>query len=233
MLRAILVDDEPKSLKSLETLLSHYCPQVKVVGTSTSAFDALGLIANERPELVFLDIHMPEHTGMDLIKKINAMPLKVVFTTGDSNQAMAAIKNGAFDYLLKPIDADDLVRCLNRIEPVQKPKLPSSSIQINVKEGVLFVNTSDIIKLKASGSYTDIYLEENKKLTTSKVLKDYESMLDRNQFYRCHNSYIINLRKVEKLLNEDGYFVSFKDGSRAEVTRKNKDELIEKMRALT
>ncbi|HLP12932.1 MAG TPA: LytTR family DNA-binding domain-containing protein [Flavobacteriales bacterium] len=231
MLRAILVDDEPKCIKSLEALLGHYCKNVQVIGTASSAFDALALIAKEKPELVFLDIHMPEHTGMDMIAKINSLPIKIIFTTGDSTQALNAIKHGAFDYLLKPVDADDLVRCVNRIEPA-KITPGSASIQINVKEGVLFINTAEIVKLKASGSYTDIYLDENKKLTTSKVLKEYESMLDKNLFYRCHNSYIINLRKVEKLLSEDGFFVAFKDGSRAEVTRKNKEELIEKMRLL-
>jgi two-component system LytT family response regulator len=231
MLKAVIVDDEPKCIKSLEALLGHYCKNVQVVATANSAFDALAIIAREKPDLAFLDIHMPEHTGMDLISKINTLPIKVVFTTADSTQAINAIKNGAFDYLLKPVDADDLLRCINRLEPAQK-NMGSTSIQINVKEGVLFVNTAEIVKLKASGSYTDIYLDENKKLTTSKVLKEYESLLDKNQFYRCHNSYIINLRKVKKLLNEDGYFVAFKDGSRAEVTRKNKEELIEKMRLL-
>jgi two-component system LytT family response regulator len=238
MIKAVIIDDESRSIQSLLVLLENYFPAVKVVGTAASALDAVSLVFNEKPEVVFLDINMPGHNGFDVLDRIQSLPLKIVFTTAHKEYAIQAIKKGAFDYLLKPIDVDDLRKCIDRLTETPKTDEPragtsGSTIQIHVKEGVLFVQTSEIVRLKANGSYTDIYLDHNKKITTSKVLKEYENVLPPAHFYRCHNSHIVNLNKVEKLLNEDGYFVEFRDGSRAEVSRKNKDELLEKMKVVS
>lgn len=229
-MKAVIVDDEPKAIKSLTVLIENYCSQIQIAGSATSAFEAVSIILREKPDVIFLDINMPGHDGFDVVEQVHQTGAKIIFTTAHKDYAIAAIKKGAFDYLLKPVDADELQACIARIAP---PKSGTSqTIQINVKEGVLFIQTAQIVMLKANGSYTDIYLDSNKKITTSKVLKEYELLLS-EKFFRSHNSYIINLCKVEKLLNEDGYFVLFSDGSRAEVSKKNKDELLQKMKYLS
>jgi len=232
MMKAVIVDDEPKAITSMSMLIENYCKNVQVVGTATSAFEAVSIILKEKPDVVFLDINMPGHNGFDVLEQVQSTQVKIIFTTAHKEYAINAIRKGAFDYILKPVDPDDLQKCIQRLENDIKPSAISSTIQINVKEGVLFIQAPNIVKLKANGSYTDFYLDDNKKLTTSKVMKEYEMMLDPQQFYRCHNSYIINLTKVEKLLNENGYFVVFKDGSRAEVSRKNKEELLDRIKIL-
>jgi two-component system LytT family response regulator len=108
----------------------------------------------------------------------------------------------------------------------------SVPIQVNMKEGVVFIAPREIVKLQASGSYTDIFLDDRARITASKVLKEFESLLDPKLFYRCHNSFVVNLSKIKKLLNQDGYFIEFSDGSKAEVSKKNKEELLARMRSL-
>jgi two-component system, LytTR family, response regulator len=235
MIRAVIVDDESKSLSNLKFLIEHNFPEVQVAGTASNALEAVAIIVKEKPEVVFLDIQMPGHSGFDVVEQISDMQVKIVFTTAHRDYAIQAIKKGAFDYLLKPIDTDDLKKCIDRISSLTEAERKnfSAPIQLNVKEGVIFINPSEIIKLKASGSYTEIYLDNNVKITASKVLKDLEALLDPDLFYRCHNSYLLNLSKLKKLLKADGYCVEFKDGSRAEVSKKNKDELLEKMNKLT
>lgn len=232
MIRAVIVDDEPKALSNLRFLIENYFKEIEIAGTASNALEAVALIAKEKPGVVFLDIQMPGHSGFDVVEQISFMPVKIVFTTAHRDYAIQAIKKGAFDYLLKPIDTEDLKKCIDRISASVESETRnfSSPIQLNVKEGVIFINPSEIVMLKASGSYTEIYLDNDAKITASKVLKDFESLLDPSRFYRCHNSYLINLSKLKKLLNADGYFVEFKNGSRAEVSRKNKDELLEKMK---
>jgi two-component system LytT family response regulator len=234
MIKAVIIDDEARSTQSLIILFENYFDNIQVVGTASSALDAVSLIFREKPDVVFLDINMPGHNGFDVLEQIQSLAVKIVFTTAHKEYAIQAIKKGAFDYLLKPIDVDDLRKCIERLNEQFRgqvnPGPGSSTIQIHVKEGILFVQTNEIVKLKANGSYTDIYLDNNKKITTSKVLKEYETLLSASGFYRCHNSYIVNLAKIEKLLSEDGYFIEFRDGSRAEVSRKNKEELLEKIK---
>jgi len=232
MIKAVIIDDEARSTQSLIILFKNYFDNIQVVGTAASALDAVSLIFREKPDVVFLDINMPGHNGFEVLEQVQSLAVKIVFTTAHKEYAIQAIKKGAFDYLLKPIDVDDLRKCIERLNEQNRNHTGpgSSTIQIHVKEGILFVQTNEIVKLKANGSYTDIYLDNNKKITTSKVLKEYENLLSASGFYRGHNSYIVNLAKIEKLLSEDGYFIEFRDGTRAEVSRKNKEELLEKIK---
>lgn len=232
MIRAVIIDDEPKSLKNLQIIIENYCKNVQVTGTASTALEAVGVIMRERPDVVFLDVEMPGHNGFDVVEQVRSLPIKIIFTTAHREYAIQAIRQGAFDYLLKPVDPAELQQCIAKLEAgMQTPESSSSSpLQLHVKEGVIFIDPAEIVKLQASGSYTDIYLDDKTKITTSKVLKEYESMLSPALFYRCHNSYIVNLSKIKKLLNIDGYFVEFKDGSRAEVAKKNRDELLGRMK---
>lgn len=233
MIRAIIVDDEPKAIKTLTMLIETYCKNVSVINHATSAFDAVSIILKEKPDVVFLDINMPGHDGFDVLEKIQSENIKIIFTTAHKDYAINAIKKGVFDYLLKPVDTDELQLCIENLsKKINSTQAnPVAPIQINLKEGVIFIDPSEIVKLEASGSYTDIYIDNNKKITTSKLLKEFELVLDNTVFYRCHKSYIVNLTKIKKLLNDNGgYFIEFKDGTNAEVTKKNRDELLDRMK---
>lgn len=233
MIRAVIVDDEPKAIKSLTVLIETYCRNVSIINHATSAFDAVSIVLKEKPDVVFLDINMPGHNGFDVLEKIQSEKIKIIFTTAHKDYAINAIKKGAFDYLLKPIDTDELQLSIEKLSGFLKihETNPMAPIQINLKEGVLFIDPQEIVKLAASGSYTDIYIDNNKKITTSKLLKEFELVLDNNIFYRCHKSYIVNLTKIKKLLNDNGgYFIEFKDGTKADVSKKNRDDLLYKMK---
>ncbi len=233
MIKAIIVDDEVKAIKSLTVLLESYCKNVQILNTATNAFDAISLVLKEKPNVVFLDINMPGHNGFDVLDSIQSEDTHIIFTTAHKDYAITAIRKGAFDYLLKPVDSDELQHCIAKLEKkLSKNEISvNAPIQLNLKEGVIFIEPGEIVKLEASGSYTDIYIDNNKKITTSKLLKEFEAMLDSNLFYRCHKSYIVNLSKIKKLLNDNGgYFIEFKDGTTAEVTKKNKEELLSKMK---
>ncbi len=237
MITAILVDDEQKSILNLEILLKENCPEVSIVGTASNAFEAVKIILAEKPTLAFLDIHMPGYSGMDVLEQIkDVTTTKVIFTTAHEDYAIQALRKGSFDYLLKPLDIDELKDCVKRaLEEVTKQNHDSTiskRIELSVKDGIIFIVPDDIIRIEASGSYTTFYLVEGIKHMASKSMKEYELFLDPVTFYRCHNSHIINLRKVKKFVSKDGLYAEMSDGSLPEISRRNKDEFLEKLKSL-
>jgi two-component system LytT family response regulator len=216
-------------------LINKHAGHVKIVATTTRAEEGISIIENYKPEIVFLDISMPEINGFTLLKKLIYSDFKLVFTTAHEEFAVKAFKYNAFDYLLKPIDAEELMDCIGRISIGDKIKSKakinySGTIPISVKDGILFIKSSEIIRLEASRSYTTFYLNNNVKHIASKSLKEYESQLDPALFYRCHNSHLINLDKVVKLISNNGFLAQMTDGSTAEIARKNKDEFLERLK---
>jgi two-component system, LytTR family, response regulator len=234
MITAILVDDEEKSLMNLELLLSQYCPGVSIVDKATNALQAVKSILNLRPDLVFLDVHMPGYSGFDVLDSIRDTGTIVVFTTAHKNYAINALRKGAFDYLLKPVDTDELKDCVARVGAKinRQPENKANMIELSVKDGIIFIKPADIIRLEASGSYTVFHLENNVKHMVSKSMKEYEGLLDSAVFFRCHNSHIINLRKVGKFIHSNGYFAEMTNGATIEIARKNKEVLLEKLKNL-
>ncbi|MGL4598432.1 MAG: LytR/AlgR family response regulator transcription factor [Bacteroidia bacterium] len=233
MLNAIIIDDESAGISSLKQLIDKYITEVKVCGTALKATDGIELINTQKPDIVFLDIDMPHMNGLSLLKELEFRDFALVFTTAHDEYALQAIKLHAFDYLLKPVDTYELKSCVNRIleersKNTKQPKTnPAHLVGISVKDGIIFIKQRDIIRLEASGSYTTFYLEQGVKHVASKSLKEYETQLDQEGFYRCHNSHIINLSKVVKFVSSDGFFAQMSDGSLADISRKNKDEFLE------
>jgi two-component system, LytTR family, response regulator len=234
MITAILVDDEEKSLKNLELLLAEACPAVRIVDKATNALEAVKCILSADPDLVFLVVHMPGYNGFDVLDSIRGSRAIVVFTTAHKNYAINAMRKGAFDYLLKPVDTDELKECVERVR--QKLSRAQDNrynlIELSVKDGIIFIKPADIIRVEASGSYTVFHLENNIKHMVSKSMKEYEAMLDNTVFFRCHNSHIINLRKVVKFIHSNGYFAEMQNGATIEIARKNKELLLEKLKSL-
>lgn len=244
MINALLVDDEEKSIMNLELLLSESCPDVNIIGRAANALVAVKAIIDLKPDVVFLDVHMPGYSGFDVLDSVKDSPAILVFTTAHRNYAINALRKGAFDYLLKPIDTEELRDCVQRVReklsrtdgvrPIAAASAGSSGglIELSVKDGIIFIRPNELIRLEASGSYTVFHLENDVKHVGSRSMKEYEGLLDGNQFFRCHNSHIINLRKVTRFITTNGFFVELSNGSIIELSKRNKDIFLEKLKSL-
>lgn len=232
-MRAILVDDEEDSIEILKTLLHEHCSDIEVSGTASNALEAVRLITAEKPDLVFLDVQMPGYNGFDVLDAITESTALVIFITAHKDYAISAIRRGAFDYLLKPLDTKELKNCIQRLrEKSEKKKISHYGIlELAVKEGFIFVKPAEIIRLEASGSYTYFYLTNGIKHLVSRGIKEYEAQLDSGVFYRCHKTHVINLRNVVRF-HVKTYCVELSDGSMIEIARRNKEELVEKLKHL-
>jgi two-component system LytT family response regulator len=234
MLRIIIIDDEPSGINTLKVLIDRLNFDVNIVATTTDPEKGIELIESYRPNIVFLDVNMPKLNGFEVVEKLNFKDFKLVFTTAHQEYAIKAIKNKAFDYLLKPIDSNDLQACLESIFTTQtqnnQANKTRSIIEFAVNDGIIILKQSQIIRLEASGSYTDIFLKDEIKHTASKNLKYFESLLDPSIFFRCHLSHIINLNEMTKLISSDGYFALMSNQSQAEVGKKQKDILLDKLK---
>lgn len=238
MLRAVIIDDELIGINTLKLLVEKHTRGVKIVATATEPAKGIAAIEDYKPEIVFLDISMPKMNGFELLEQLEHKNFKLVFTTAHREHAIKAIKNGAHDYLLKPIDILELTTCVNKIveEPKKLPEPKKAAatniIELSVKDGIIFIKPRDVIRLEASGSYTVFYLANNIRHIASKNLKECESLLDQNLFYRCHQSHIINLQKVVKMVSTDGLFAQMSDGSMPEIGRKNKEAFLQKLKTI-
>jgi two-component system LytT family response regulator len=244
MINAIIVDDEEKSRATLHKLVSNHCPKVQIVELCDSVETAMKAIEKHNPHIVFLDIEMPFHSGFNLLERIKDPEFEVIFTTAYDHYAIKAIKFSAMDYLLKPIDVDELKEAVGRIDDKKnKPhdgykkfelllsNIKGKSVKIAVPtfDGLQMISADDIIKCVADESYTHITLMSKQKITVSKLLKEYEELLSDHNFFRIHNSSLINLKHVTKYIKGDGGYVVMCDGEQCEVSRRKKTELLNKL----
>ena len=242
-IKAIVIDDEDKSRQSLRLLLEKYCEAVSVVGIANSVAEGVKLIEKETPDVVFLDVIMPNETGFGIFEKFELINFHIVFTTGHEEYAIKAIKHNAFDYLLKPIAVDDLQNCINKIVlhkeknegKDSKKNIPNIQFNNNKRiaipdaTGLRFVDINNIIKLVADKNYTTIQLTNNEKYVVAKPLRDYETLLSQTNFMRVHDSYIVNLQLVSSYRKGEGGFLTMCDNSEVEVSRRRKQELITRL----
>jgi two-component system, LytTR family, response regulator len=232
-MRAVIIDDEEGGIHGLRMLIEKHVPAVKVVDSTTDPLKGIELINNYRPDVVFLDVSMPRMDGFQVLEKIQYRDFSLVFTTAHGEYAIQAIKSKAHDYLLKPIVADELKRCIDSIadrrsesaQPVHR-----KVIELAVKDGIIFIKPEEIVRLEASGSYTTFFLDNHVRHVASRNLKECEKLLEHPRFYRCHPSHIVNLAKVIKLVSNEGLFAQMSDGSMAEVSRKNKESFLEHLK---
>jgi two-component system, LytTR family, response regulator len=236
MIRALIIDDEQAGINTLSLLMARYESLIRVVASTTNSAEGIELIEDYRPDVVFLDISMPNMSGFELLNRVSYKEFKLVFTTAHQEYAIQAIKSKAFDYLLKPIDPDDFKQCVENLAqlPASAHTKPASKklVELQVRDGIIYIRQSEIIRLEASRSYTEFYLDGGIKHVASKNLKEYEAILDEKIFYRCHNSHIVNLLKVKKFVNHEGLFALMNDGSMADISKKQKDLFLERLKAL-
>lgn len=246
MLRAIIVEDEKHNRETLKNLLTEFCPGVQVQGMAGSVEEALPLIRSVQPDLVFLDIELQTGTGFDLLAQLQDLDFEVVFTTAFEQYAIKAIKFSSLDYLLKPIDLEELqaavAKALKRKSGAEqkarldillshlKPSLqPERRICLSTADGLEFITTSDILYCEANGSYTNFHLKNDRKIVVSKNLKEYESLFDENHFMRVHNRYLVNLREVRRYVKTEGGYILMNNDAQIGISPKNRAAFIEKM----
>jgi len=242
MLTAIVIDDEINGRIALKQKLHDYCPTVRVVAEAENGREGIELIHKHQPQLVFLDIEMPVMDGFAMLAAITDKKFHLVFTTAYDQYAIKAIKYAAFDYLLKPIDIDELVATIERLagQPpgditgkkletleqnlLTKPFL--NKIAIPTSEGILFFDIAKIVRLEAESNYTLIYFDDHIKIIASRTLKEFEEILPSDTFFRIHNSHIIHLYFIKKYIRGDGGQVEMKNGDQVPVSRRKKDEFL-------
>lgn len=246
VIKSILIDDEQKSRKNLRILLQEYCPGVEVVGEAASPAEALKLIRQLQPDLLFLDIEMGTESGFDLLRSLNgAQTFEVIFVTAFDKYGIQAVKACAIDYLLKPINILELTSAVDKARQHIGPKKENlrlrelisnldrgedeQRIAVAMAEKIEFIQINKIIRLQAEGNYTHIYLDDGKKYMVSKTLKDYDDLLERYNFLRTHQSHLVNFKKIASYVKTEGGFIVMSDGSQVPVSRMKKDEILKKI----
>ena len=245
MIKTVVVDDEKKGRELLVKVLQNYCNGIEVVGQAETANQAYEIISATKPDLVFLDIEMPNGTGFDLLKMFPEVWFNIVFTTAYDHYAIKAIKYSAIDYLLKPIDIDELQEAVAKVKDKAKEEAKGQHQNIDIllsaltnstqvkkiaipdQEGVAIVEIGDIVRCQADSNYTLIYLKDGRKIVSTKTLKEYNNLLDEGTFMRVHNSFLININHIKKYIKGDGGQVVMSDDSIVEVSRRRKNDLLE------
>jgi two-component system, LytTR family, response regulator len=240
MLTAIIIDDELKGRIALKQKLHDYCPGVQLAGEAANGEEGLKLIEKHQPQIVFLDIEMPRMDGFEMLHRLPQKNFHLVFTTAYDQYAIKAIRFAAFDYLLKPVDIDELKAAIHKMTaelPQNKDRLEVleqnlhnknalNKIAIPTLEGLLFFNVSDIIHLEAQSNYTIIYFVNHPKLIASRTLKEFEELLPGDVFFRPHHSHIINLHYIKKYMKGDGGQIEMQNGHFVDVARRKKEDFL-------
>lgn len=245
MIKAIIVDDEPNCCEIMATLLERYCPQVKVADICYSGQAALNSIVELRPDIVFLDIEMPQMNGFEMLEKLQSVNFKLIFTTSYDQYAIKAIRFSALDYLLKPIDREELQNAVKKalqemgnpvpqqlevlLQKFSKIGNGSQKIALPTMEGLLMINVGDIISCASDRNYTTLFLKEKKKLLISRPLKEMEELLEEHDFLRVHHSYLVNFKEIDRYIRGEGGYLIMSDGSSVDISRSKKDLLLSKL----
>ncbi len=240
MLTAIIIDDEAKGRMALKQKLLDYCEEIQWAGEAENGIEGIKLIEKIHPDIVFLDIEMPRMDGFEMLHRLPEKNFHIIFTTAYDQYAIKAIKYAAFDYLLKPIDIEELKIAVSKIH--SRPQIHTgkklelldqnllknnfNKIAISTLEGLLFFNISDIIHLEANSNYTTIYFTNRPKLLASRTLKDFEELLPTDIFFRTHHSHLINLNYIKRYIKGDGGQIELQNGNYVDVSRRKKEEFL-------
>jgi two-component system, LytTR family, response regulator len=241
MIRSIIIDDEPSAISVLQNLLQKKCKDlVEVIGTSNSALQGKELIEQLSPDLVFLDIEMPGMNGIELLRSFNDPPFKVIFVTAYDSYAIEAFHLSAVDYILKPVEANELLSAIEKIRNDKEPNTFSARLHhleellsteprigIALEDKIVFVNIANIVYCEANGSYTNIFLTVGKKMVASKPLCDFELQLMNHNFFRIHHSFLINIDQVKEFQRQNGGYVIMENGKQLEVSHRKRKDFLE------
>ncbi len=244
MISCILVDDEQNALEMMEWLLRTYCPEIRILAMCRNANDGIEAISKLRPDVVFLDIEMPKMNGFDMLERFDKLFFDVVFCTAYDQFAIRAFKYSALNYLLKPVDPDDLKATVKRIsekkaiptreqfdlllQSMSQAKSTPSRIALTTGDGLIFLPTEDIIYCEAESNYTHVVLSGGKKVLVSKVLREIDDALSGPDFFRIHNSFLININRIKKFVRGEGGYIIMDNDAIIAVSRNKKQEFMDR-----
>jgi len=243
MLKAIIIDDERSSRNALRQKLINHCPEINVIAECENGEDGIRDIEKNNPDIIFLDVEMPRMNGFTMLQQLHQHNFEIIFITAYDHYAIKAIKFSALDYLVKPVEVSDLKMAIEKAAEKRKKSTGNTSLEtllhnlmnkekeqhriaIPSMDGLQFIATGNIIYLEANSNYSNFYLINDKKITVSKTLKDFEELLPGSIFIRIHHSYIININCIEKYIRGEGGQVLMKNGVTLDVARRKKDEFL-------
>lgn len=246
-MRAIIVDDKEVMRDNLSSLLSIYAPNVSIVGEADGVRSGIDRIRTLKPDLVFLDVEMEDGTGFDMLSQLAHIDFKVIFVTGHDDHAIRAFKFSALDYLLKPVDPDDLMRAISKAEETssndhklkkqtfienEQRKDTSKRIVLNDIQNTYLIAISDIVRCEADINYTRFYLSDGREITVSKTLKHFDQLLVGYNFFRTHQSHLVNLEFFERLDKTEGGVVFLTNGHHVPVSTRKREHLLAHLHSL-
>ena len=249
MKKALLVDDELKAQKNLSALISEYASEIEIIGTASSVSEAKLKIEEYNPDIVFLDIEMDGESGFDLLELFPDANFDIVFVTAHNEYAIKAFKYAAADYLLKPIDIDELENCVKNLskplksvnrkeqqrlllDTIKKHNDSFSKIVLPTLESLVFVEAKDIVRCESTDNYTNVFLSTGKKILVSKNIKHFEEVLEPFGFYRIHRSHLVNLNFISEYFRGEGGYVVMKDESSIPVSRRKKVSFLDRIQSI-
>jgi two-component system LytT family response regulator len=244
MIWGIIVEDEKHSRETLLGLLNRYCKNVEILAEADSYRSGLALIREHKPDVVFLDIQMPDGSGFRLLEELDEINFEIIFTTAFDQFAIKAIKYSALDYLLKPIDPEELVNSLKKVETrmsnqtvnqniqvlldnIRSKEADSHKIVLSTSEKIHIIETDNILRCESDNYYTNFILLDGKRILVSKTLKENEELLSDHNFIRPHKSHLVNAKYIKGFLRIDGGYIEMTDGSKIPVSRRKREKIIE------
>ena len=244
MIKALIIDDEPKARNVLKYYIESYVEEITEVRQADSVDSALELLRDYEPGIVFLDVEMPQRNGFDFLRALVNPTFEVIFTTAYNQYAVQAIRFSALDYLLKPVDPDELRAAVNRYMQIQQPERKHNGVlydnlvqniskkdvkdfrlAVPSKDGVLFLTLDQIIRMQGDGNYTFIHTTNKKPIVTSKTLKHFDEMLEEFGFIRTHKSHLVNPTHISQMSHDHGCII-VSDGTEIEISRRKKLDVI-------
>jgi len=233
---AIIIDDVPQARKTLQQDLEIYCPDIELIGTAEGVVNGAKLLKNENPELLFLDIQMKDGSGFDLLDLLPEINFHVIFTTASDAFAIKAFRYAAIDYLLKPIDPEELIEAVAKAKNTPatatesfdllktsiNEKATPKRLALHTQEKIHITTIVDIIRCESNGNYTQFFFANGEKLLVTKTLKEYDKLLSENDFIRVHQSHLVNPHHVKAFLKIDGGYLKMMDGAEVPVSSRKK-----------
>jgi two-component system LytT family response regulator len=247
MIKAIIIDDIQQARVTLKKDLEVYAKDVEVIGEANGVVEGAKLLRAQQPDVLFLDIQMQDGSGFDLLDILKDIPFKIIFITASDAHAIKAFRYAAIDYLLKPVDPDELTAALakfreQKLNENEKYKLLNDSLKNNqrvherlalhTQDKIFIVNISDIIRCESNVNYTEFYFTNAQKLLVTRTLKDFEDLLSDQGFYRVHQSHLVNTKYIKEFIKTDGGYLLMNDGGNVPVSSRKRPEVIKMLESL-
>ncbi len=237
MIKTVLIDDEANNIETLRNFIGKYCLDLQICATAKNVKQGIEIIKKHNPELVFLDIEMPDGTGFDILESLNDINFQLIFVTAYDNYAIKAFRYSALDYILKPVNPEILIKAVQKVKENLKQSdiekkienlfmnfkhKKQETIALPTSQGINIEKISDIICCISDSNYTTLYFRKKTKIMVSRSLKYFDELLSDNDFFRIHQKYLINLKHLTRYIKGDGGHVIMSDGKKLDVSRRRK-----------